>query len=155
MKQIVRRVSILFLISISLIGCTSKEERRLQEFKSLKHLADAKILFYYDRIEGLDSSGPVYYVLDFKDKEKDFIDQFYNAKTGENSLKKGPDTDFEWKVNEFVQQWIGFDYLTFDEEYQIDFEKTYEYYSPSLEPLEIALIYYAETSTAYLLYLEM
>lgn len=154
-----KRASILFLISFSLIGCASKEVKLLKKIEDsgfIKHLTDAKILFSYEHITGFDSSGPVYYVLDFTDKEKDFLDQFNNKKTGENSLLNGPSDKFEELVNDFVQQWIGMAYLEFKEDYQIDFEKSYSYYCASLErTIDYAIIYHSDTSIANLLYLQM
>ena len=158
MKQILKKAPILFLISFSLMGCTSKEVKLLKKIEDsgfVKHLTDAKILFSYEHITGFDSSGPVYYVLDFTDKEKDFLDQFNNKKTGENSLLNGPSDKFEELVNDFVQQWIGMAYLEFKEEYQIDFEKPYSYYCASLErTIDYAIIYRSDTSIANLLYLQ-
>ena len=155
-----KKAALLSLLSISLLGCTSKEVRHLKEIESngvIKYLTEAEILFAYENITGFDSSGPLYYVLDFtnKEKEQDFVDQFYNPKTKENSLNDGPNVDFELKVNDFVQQWIGMDYLTFEEDYKIDFEAPYSYYIPSLDRgLEFALIYRAETHIVNFLYLK-
>lgn len=160
MKQIVKKAPIILLVSFSLVGCVSRSKQelmRIEEKTELKYLTDGKILFYYDDIKGFDSSGPVYCVLDYSNsnKKEEFISQFYKVKTGENSLQNENSDKFETAVNNFLQQWMGNDYSSFDEQYKLDFTKSYSYYCPCLEPFEQALIYYAETSTAYLIYLEI
>ena len=158
MNTILRKASILFLISFSLLGCTDLTKKRLKELESkcaIKHWIEGTILFHYEHITGMDSSGPVYFVLDFSANNENFLAQFNTEKETDSKLKQGPDMTFETNTNEFVQKWIGSAYYSWDEEYQINFEKPYSYYS-SVEPdseLTFGFVYYTETDVVNLFYL--
>ena len=160
MNKNLKKASILFLISFSLIGCTDQAKQRLKRLEregSIKHWTEGTILFHYEHITGMDSSGPVYYVLDFSANNENFLAQFNTAKETDFKLKQGPDMTFETKANEFVQKWIGSAYYSWDEEYQINFEKPYSYYG-SVEPdseLTFGFVYYTETDVVNLFYLQM
>ena len=147
MKQILKKAPILFLISFSLIGCTSKEQRLLKDVEKhsgIKYLTASKIIFSYSKITGFeDQAGPVYYVLDYtnSDKKDEFVSLYFKNNSGKNS-------DFETKVDEFIEEEILGAYTSFEEQYKLDFDKPYSYYSSD----KLFLIYYQETSTAYFLY---
>ena len=147
MKQIIKKAPILFLISFSLIGCTSKEQRLLKDVEKhsgIKYLTASKIIFSYSKITGFeDQAGPVYYVLDYtnSDKKDEFVNLYFKNNSGKNS-------DFETKVDEFIEEEILGAYSSFDDQFKLDFDKPYSYYSSD----KLFLIYYQETSTAYFLY---
>ena len=146
MIKILRKAPILFLISISLLGCAPKEQRTLMNVEKnsgIKYLTSAKILFYYTNITGFeDQSGPVYYVLDFsKSNKKDAFINTYFEKTGKN-------TEFEANVNEFVEQELVWVYSSFDSQYKLDFEASYSYYQGE----DLFMIYYPDTDVSYFLY---
>ena len=146
MNKILRKAPILFLISISLLGCAPKEQRILKNVEKnsgIKYLTSAKILFYYTNITGFeDQSGPVYYVLDFSksNKKEEFINTYF-YKTGKN-------TEFEANVNEFVEQELVWVYSSFDSQYKLDFEASYSYYQGE----KLFMIYYPDTDVSYFLY---
>ena len=97
MIKILRKAPILFLISISLLGCAPKEQRTLMNVEKnsgIKYLTSAKILFSYTNITGVEGrSGPVYHVLDFSksNKKEEFINTYF-YKTGKN-------TEFEYSCS--------------------------------------------------------
>ena len=103
----------------------------------------------------MDSSGPVYFTLDFSNNNEAFLAQFNTGK--ETNFKQGPDQTFETKVNEFVQNKIGLAYYSFEEQYQINFEKSYSYYrsGESDSELSFGFIYYTETNIVNLFYYQM
>ena len=146
MNKILRKAPTLFLISISLLGCAPKEQRILKAVEKnsgVKYLTSAKILFYYTNITGFEGkSGPVYYVLDFsKSNKKDAFINTYFDKTGKN-------TEFEAKVNEFVEQELVGVYSSFDSQNKLDFEASYSYYQGE----DLFMIYYPDTDVSYFLY---
>ena len=146
MNKIIRNAPILFFISISLLGCAPKEQRILKDVEKnsrIKYLTSAKILFSYTNITGFeDQSGPVYYVLDFSksNKKEEFINTYF-YKTGKN-------TEFEAKVNEFVEQELVRVYSSFDSQYKLNFETSYSYYQGE----KLFIIYYPDTDVSYFLY---
>ena len=103
----------------------------------------------------MDNSGPVYFVLDFHANNQNFLAQFNKGE--EPNLKQGPDMTFEAKTNEFVQNEIGPDYYSWNEEFQINFEKPYSYfrYGEPDSGLTFAFVYYTETDIVNLFYLKM
>ena len=159
MNKNLKKASILFLISFSLIGCTDQAKQRLKRLEresSIKHWIEGTILFHYEHITGMDSSGPVYFVLDFSANNENFLAQFSNTeKETYFKLKQGPDMTFETRTNEFVQEWIGSAYYSWDEEYQINFEKPYSYfrYGEPDSGLAFGFVYYTETDVVNLFYL--
>ncbi len=146
MNKILRKAPILFLISFSLIGCKPKEQRILKDVEKnsgINYLTSAKILFSYTNITGFeDRAGPVYYVLDFsKSNKKDtFINTYFD--------KAGKNTEFEAKVNEFVEQKLVDVYSSFDSRYKLDFEASYSYYQGE----KLFMVYYPDTDVSYFLY---
>ncbi len=160
MIKILRKAPILFLISISLIGCTDLTKKRLKELESkcaIKHWITGNPIFHYEHLTGMDNSGPVYFVLDFSANNESFLAQFNTEKETDFKLKQGPDMMFETKTNEFVQREIGSAYYSWDEEFQINFEKPYSYYG-SVEPdsmLTFGFVYYTETDVVNLFYTHM
>ena len=146
MIKILRKTPILFLISISLLGCAPKDQRILKAVEKnsgIKYLTSAKILFSYTNITGFeDQSGPVYYVLDFSksNKKEEFINTYF-YKTGKN-------TEFEANVNEFVEQELVGIYSSFDSQYKLNFETSYSYYQGE----ELFMVYYPDTDVSYFLY---
>lgn len=146
MIKIIRKAPILFLISISLFGCAPKEQRILKNVEKnsgIKYLTSAKILFSYTNITGFeDRSGPVYYVLDFSksNKKEEFISTYFD--------KAGKNTEFEAKVNEFVEQELVGAYSSFDSQYKLNFEASYSYYQGE----KLFMIYYLDTDVSYFLY---
>lgn len=146
MIKIIRKAPILFLISISLLGCTPKDQRILKNVEKnsgINYLTSAKILFSYTNITGFeDQSGPVYYVLDFSksNKKAEFINTYF-YKTGKN-------TEFEAKINEFVEQELVGAYSSFDSQYKLNFEASYSYYQSE----KLFMIYYLDTDVSYFLY---
>ena len=146
MKQIIRKAPILFLISISLLGCTPKEQRILKAVEKnsgIKYLTSAKILFSYTNISGFEGqSGPVYYVLDFsKSNKKDaFINTYFD--------KTGSDSEFDAKLTEFLdKEFVGV-YSGFDQEYKINFDAPRGTYRCE----NLFMIYYPDTDVSYFLY---
>ena len=160
MNRILKKASILFLISFSLLGCTDLTKKRLKQFESecaIKHWIKSDVQFHYEHLTGMDNSGPVYFVLDFHANNQDFLAQFNNNKGEEPSLKQGPDMTFETKANEFVQNKIGPAYYSWNEEFQINFEKPYSYYrsGEADSGLTFGFVYYTETDIVNLFYLKM
>ncbi len=161
MIKILRKAPILFLISISLIGCTDLTKKRLKELESkcaIKHWITGNPIFHYEHLTGMDNSGPVYFVLDFSANNEKFLAQFFNTeKETYFKLKQGPDMTFEARANEFVQNEIGPVYYSWNEEYQINFEKPYSYFRYG-EPdtgLTFGFVYYNETDVVNLFYTHM
>ena len=160
MNKILKKASILFLISFSLIGCTDQAKQRLKRLEregSIKHWIEGTILFHYEHLTGMDNSGPVYFVLDFSANNENFLAQFNTEKETDFKLKQGPDMTFEARVNEFVEKEIGSAYYSWDEEYQINFEKPYSYFRYG-EPdswLSFGFVYYTETDIVNLFYSKM
>ena len=158
MKKILKKASILFLISFSLLGCTDLTKKRLKQLESecaIKHWIAGDPIFHYEHLTGMDNSGPVYFVLDFHANNQDFLAQFNKGE--EPSLKQGPDMTFEAKTNEFVQNKIGSAYYSWNEEFQINFEKPYSYYRSGEADSELTFgfVYYTETDIVNLFYLKM
>ena len=146
MIKILRKTHILFLISISLLGCAPKEQRILKDVEKnsgINYLTSAKILFSYTNITGFeDQSGPVYYVLDFSksNKKEEFINTYF--------YKAGKNTEFEANVNEFVEQELVRVYSSFDSQYKLNFETSYSYYQSK----KLFMVYYPDTDVSYFLY---
>ena len=160
MNKILRKASILFLISFSLIGCTDLTKKRLKELESkyvIKHWIKGDVQFHYEHLTGMDNSGPVYFVFDFSINNEEFLAQFNNNMGEEPSLKQGPDMTFETNTNEFVQKWIGSAYYSWDEEFQINFEKPYSYYrsGEADSGITFGFVYYTETDIVNLFYIKM
>ena len=147
MKQALKKTPLLFLISFSLIGCTSKAQRVLsdvQKHSGVEYLTSAKILFSYSNITGFeDRSGPVYYVLDYTDsnKKEEFVNRYFLNKIGKSD-------EFEAEVNDFIEQELGDIYYSFDDQYKLDFDEPYSYYKCD----KLFLVYYEKTSIVYFLY---
>ena len=146
MNKILKKAPILFLISISLLGCTPKEQRILKAVEKnsgIKYLTSAKILFSYTNISGFEGqSGPVYYVLDFsKSNKKDaFINTYFD--------KTGSDSEFDAKLTEFLdKEFVGV-YSGFDQEYKINFDAPRGTYRCE----NLFMIYYPDTDVSYFLY---
>ncbi len=146
MIKIIRKAPILFLISFSLIGCTTKEQRILRDVEKnsgINYLTSAKILFSYTNITGFeDKAGPVYYVLDYSksDKKEEFINKYFD--------KTGSDKEFETKLIEFIDQEYGEVYNSFDPKYKINLDLPNGTYRSE----NLFMIYYPETDVAYFLY---
>ena len=161
MNKILKKASILFLISFSLLGCTDLTKKRLKELESkcdIKHWITGNPIFHYEHLTGMDNSGPVYFVLDFSANNENFLAQFNNTgKETRFKLKQGPDMTFETETNEFIQREIGSAYYSWDEEYQINFEKPYSYfrYGESDSMLTFGFVYYTETDVVNLFYVHM
>ena len=158
MNKNLKKASILFLISFSLLGCTDLTKKRLKELESkcaIKHWITGDPIFHYEHLTGMDNSGPVYFVLDFHANNQDFLAQFNKGE--EPSLKQGPDMTFEAKTNEFVQNKIGSAYYSWNEEFQINFEKPYSYYRSGEADSELTFgfVYYTETDIVNLFYYKM
>ena len=146
MKKILKKASILFLISFSLIGCTSKEQRILKDVEKnsgINYLTDAKILFSYTNITGFeDKAGPVYYVLDYSksNKKDEFINTYFD--------KTGSDSEFETKLSEFIEQEFGDVYSSFEAKYKINLDFRRGTYRRE----NLFMIYYPDTDVSYFLY---
>ena len=158
MNKIIKKASILFLISFSLLGCTDLTKKRLKQLESecnIKHWIKGDVQFHYEHLTGMDNSGPVYFVFDFSINNEEFLAQFNKGE--EPNLKQGPDMTFEAKANEFVQNKIGPAYYSWNEEFQINFEKPYSYYRSGEADSEITFgfVYYTETDIVNLFYLKM
>ena len=159
MNTILKKASILFLISFSLLGCTDLTKKRVKQLEkecAIKHWIKGDVQFHYEHLTGMDNSGPVYFVFDFSINNEEFLSQF-NNKGEEPSLKQGPDMTFEAKANEFVQNEIGTAYYSWNEEFQINFEKPYSYYRSGEADSELTFgfVYYTETDIVNLFYLKM
>ena len=157
MNKILRKAPILFLISISLIGCTSEEDKvlkRLEKNFHLKHIVGSKLLFVYEDFKGFDNAGPAYYVVDLANTEEEFNRQFESSKPELVPWRytNQKDAEFETRVNDFIQQWMANAYLSFDEEYKIDFNRRYAFFHQTSEPFERAFISYEGSSIYYFLY---
>ena len=146
MNTILRKTPILFLISISLLGCAPKEQRILKDVEKnsgIRYLTSAKILFSYTNITGFeDQSGPVYYVLDFSksDKKEEFVNKYFD--------KAGSDDEFETKLTEFINQEFGDVYSSFDSNYKVNLDLPHGTYRRE----NLFMIYYPETDVSYFLY---
>lgn len=146
MNKIIGKAPILFLISISLLGCSPKEQRILKDVEKnsgIKYLTSAKILFSYTNITGFeDKAGPVYYVLDYSksDKKEEFINKYFD--------KTGSDKEFEIKLTEFINQEFGEVYNSFDLNYKINLDLPHGTYRSE----NLFMIYYPETDVSYFLY---
>ena len=146
MNKILKKASILFLISFSLIGCTSKEQRLLKDVEKYSHinyLTDGKILFSYSNITGFeDKAGPVYYVLDYSksDKKDVFINTYFD--------KTGSDNEFDTKLREFIEREMVGDYASFDSKYKINFDAPRGTYRRE----NLFMIYYPDTDVSYFIY---
>ena len=127
MNTILRKAPILFLISISLLGCVTS----------------AKILFSYSNITGFeDRAGPVYYVLDFSksNKKDEFINTYFD--------KTGSDNEFNTKLTEFIEQEFVGVYSSFDAQYKINLDLAHGTYRRD----NLFMIYYPDTDVSYFLY---
>ena len=158
MNKNLKKASILFLISFSLLGCTDLTKKRVKQLESeyaIKHWIKGDVQFHYEHLTGMDNSGPVYFVFDFSINNEEFLAQFNKGE--EPSLKQGPDMTFEAKANEFVQNKIGPVYYSWNEEFQINFEKPYSYYRSGEADSEITFgfVYYTETDIVNLFYYKM
>lgn len=146
MIKILRKAPILFLISISLLGCTPKEQRILKDVEKnsgINYLTSAKILFSYTNITGFeDQSGPVYYVLDFSksNKKEEFINTYFD--------KTGSDSEFDTKITEFIEKEIGDVYSSFDSQYKVNLDLRRGTYRRE----NLFMIYYPDTDVSYFLY---
>ena len=146
MNEIIRKAPILFLISISLLGCASKEQRILKDVEKnsgIKYLTSAKILFSYSNITGFeDRAGPVYYVLDFSksNKKDEFINTYFD--------KTGSDNEFNTKLTEFIEQEFVGVYSSFDPQYKINLDLAHGTYRRD----NLFMIYYPDTDVSYFLY---
>ena len=147
MNKILKKASILFLISFSLFSCGNNDQKKLKDVEKhsgINYLSSANIVFSYTNITGFeDRAGPVYYVLDFSNsnKKEQFINQYFFDKRDKSG-------EFEAAINKFVQEELGGVYYTFDKQYQLDLEAPYSYYYEE----NLFLIYYQETSIVYFLY---
>ena len=143
---IIRKAPILFLMSVSLLGCTPKEQRILKDVEKnsgIKYLTSAKVLFSYTNITGFnDNSGPVYYVLDFsKSNKKDvFINTFFDKTVSDN--------EFDTKLMDFIEQEMLSDYVSFDSKYKINFDAPHDTYRRE----NLFMIYYPDTDVSYFIY---
>ena len=146
MNKIFRKAPILFLISISLLGCAPKDQRILKDVEKnsgIKYLTSAKILFSYSNITGFeDRAGPVYYVLDFSksNKKDEFINTYFD--------KTGSDNEFNTKLTEFINQEFGDVYSSFDSNYKVNLDLPHGTYRRE----NLFMIYYPETDVSYFLY---
>ena len=146
MNTNLKKASILFLISFSLLGCAPTEQRILKDVEKnsgIKYLTSAKILFSYTNITGFeDQSGPVYYVLDFsKSNKKDtFINTYFDL--------TGNDSEFDAKLTEFIEQEFVGVYSSFDPQYKINLDLAHGTYRRE----KLFMIYYPDTDVSYFLY---
>ena len=157
MKLMLKQTSILCLISFSLIGCTPSNIKFLKEFErkfGLHYIVGSEILFAYDDFKGLDNAGPAYYVFDLGANREKFFDQFNHSQPQliPWQLGGGTNSDFENRVNNFIEQWFSDVYSTFDEQYKIVFGNHYIYFEVMTDPLEKAFVSYEGSTTVYFLY---
>lgn len=155
MKKAILLTNIILLTSL-LIGCTNKEKNYLQNIADgtgFVHLVDAKIVFSYINVTGFDSSGPLYYVLDYSGVEE--TKRFENPRSKDRVLKDGRDSNFETIVDGFINYKISDSYETFKDEYKIDWEKPYRFYTSSEEYIGTALIYYQDCDYLFALSYKM
>lgn len=114
-----------------------------------KNIAKANVLFYYDNLTGWDSSGPLYYVLDYSNVDSEI--RFINTTSKERTFTDGRDDNFEGIVDTFIKNKLGDAYINFNEEYKINWDKSYKYYSANEKYIGTALIYYEDSEVLYIL----
>lgn len=155
MKKASLLISIV-LIPLALTSCTNKQKIHLKSIADgtgFTNLTNAKVLFYYANLTGMDSSGPLYYVLDYSGVDETI--RFENIKEKDRAFVDGRNNDFESIVNTFITDEIADDYTSFGDEYKIDWNKPYKYYSSIKEYIGTALIYYQDNNLLFALKLKM
>lgn len=146
----------LLAISCFAVACTNKDNNYLQHIakgSGFVHLVDAKIVFSYTNVTGFDSSGPLYYVLDYSEVEE--TKRFENPTSKDRVLKDGRDSSFEAIVEKFINNDINDSYETFKDEYKINWEKPYRFYTSYEEYIGTALIYYQDCNYIFALSYKM
>ena len=124
----------------------------LKQFASgtgFKNISEANVLFYYNNLTGWDSSGPLYYVLDYSNVDSEI--RFINTTSKERTFTDGRDDNFEGIVDTFIKNKLGDAYINFNEEYKINWDKSYKYYSANEKYIGTALIYYEDSEVLYIL----
>lgn len=141
----------LFLIFILSTGCFQKNKTRYLEGiangTGFYNITEAKVLYFYSNITGMDSSGPLYYVLDYN--HVDESRRFQNTVDKNRALIDGRNEKIEAAVDDYISQWLSDEYSKIDDKYKIDWNKSYKYYSTYEEYVGCVLIYYEDTSLLY------
>ncbi len=146
-----------------LCGCKKKPElflENIEKQQNISYLTDAEILFFFDNISGFDSSGIYYFVLSYKKSNVNFLSQFdYHDKDGKNfkEINRGKNLDFEEKVNSLITNFMKDDYESFDTEYKINWDEEYLYLNdtPPMIAVDCPMIYFEESSTLFIISLQM
>ena len=137
--------------------------KEIEESQGIKHLEDAEVLFFFENIGGLDSSGLYYFVLSYENTNIDFLSQFdYENIEGKKpeglkEVKQGKNYEFEEKVNESINNFIKDDYEAFDDEYKIDWNQEYSYLNDTLPKVGVdcPMIYFEDSSTLIIIKLQI
>lgn len=152
MKKIVYKF-IFCLIIFSTIGCFNDGAnlylKDIAIGTGFRNITEAKTLFYFNNLTGWDSSGPLYYVLDYSDVDDNV--RLTNTTSKERFFLSGRDSNFESIVDSFVLEKLSGKYDNFEEKYKIDWTQPYMYYSANEEYVGTAMIYYKETELMYVL----
>ena len=143
-------------LALLLCSCYSNKSqlRKIEKETGIQNLTRGNIMFSFNDVKGFDSSGILYYLLDFKNKEDYFLEQFSKPKN-KNQLNYGSNAIFEDKVEHLIDQYFKLDYDNFKTDYKINWSKKYLYYYDSLDILTFSLVYYEEESILHLLKLQM
>ncbi|MCR5309021.1 MAG: hypothetical protein K6E21_02810 [Bacilli bacterium] len=153
MNKASRFFSIL-LMSLLLPSCFRNNEmyylNGIANGTGFDNIAKANVLYFYSNITGMDSSGPLYYVLDYS--EVDELVRFNNTVDKRRTLTDGRNENLETVVNSYISKWLSDIYSKLDEKYKIDWNKPYKYYSTYEEYVGCVLIYYENDGLLYALY---
>lgn len=153
-----KKIAKIFGLSLVFLLCSCYSGKsqliKIEKETGIQNLARGNIMFSFNDVKGFDSSGILYYVIDFKNKEDYFLEQFSKSKN-ENHLNYENNPIFEGKVEHLIDQYFKLDYDNFKTEYKINWSKKYLYYYDSLDILTFSLIYYEEKSILHLLKLQM
>lgn len=129
--------------------------KKIEKETGIQKLTSGNVLFCYNDVTGFDSSGILYYVLDYKDQEYDFLKQFSDVTGSKLCLHSDKNDLFESKVNNLILKYFATEYEKFENKYKIDWSSENLFYYDSLDILTFSLVYYEEKSLLYLLKYEM
>jgi hypothetical protein len=125
--------------------------RMLKIDYGIEHLSEAKIEYFYENIEGMDSAGIYYYVLKFEAKPINFFKQFENQNSKppaggyeepDRTFKEGKNEDFEEKVDTLLNTFMRDDYYNLDDQYKIDWNNEYLYKNDMPNYVIFPMIYF-------------
>ena len=150
-----------FVFIILFLSCSkslSSEDylKRLEKETNVNNLSSSEILFFYSNISGLDSSGTMYFVLQYDDLPNELFSQFISKGDSITNYEKkeyakigySKDVDFENKINNIISSFKA-DYDNFKEEYKIDWNKKYIFITNYDYFRTYPIIYFEESKKAF------